>query len=75
METQNMYTCLSVTPTGELLRHPGGTAGHPHATGDAEGATGVRQVERRGNRWTKSAGSHNKHLPPQFQRSSCYFEA
>lgn len=49
----NVSLCDS---SGELLRHPGGAAGDPHEAGDAEGAAGLRQVERRRNRRTKSAG-------------------
>lgn len=51
--TLNVSLCDS---SGELLRHPGGAAGDPHEAGDAEGAAGLRKVERRRNRRTKSAG-------------------
>lgn len=53
---RNLYFSVFLTLSGELLRHPGGAAGDPHEAGDAEGAAGLRQVERRRNRRTESAG-------------------
>lgn len=56
------YRSLFSSSTGELLRHPGGAAGHPHEAGDAEGAAGLRQVERRGNRRKEPAGRHTNEI-------------